>query len=310
VTDADAVVTTEHLSRWYGQVSALNDVTVRVPRGITALLGPNGAGKSTLLRLVTGQSRPSGGCVRVLGEPVIGNPGIYRRIGWCPEHDGFYESMTGLEWVSALLALQGWAAADVSTAAARALAAVGLDEVAGRRIATYSRGMRQRVKLAQAIAHEPELLVLDEPLAGLDPVSRRQAMALMREWARAGRSVLLSSHVLHEVEAITGSFVLMHHGRVLAEGDVHEVRALIDAHPHRVRVRAGDPRGLAQALLAGQGVLGIRLEDGGLTVETSAPDALYDTVTALAADGAFGGIREVSSPDDNLQAVFNYLVKA
>jgi ABC-2 type transport system ATP-binding protein len=260
VTDADAVVTTEHLSRWYGQVSALNDVTVRVPRGITALLGPNGAGKSTLLRLVTGQSRPSGGCVRVLGEPVIGNPGIYRRIGWCPEHDGFYESMTGLEWVSALLALQGWAAADVSTAAARALAAVGLDEVAGRRIATYSRGMRQRVKLAQAIAHEPELLVLDEPLAGLDPVSRRQAM--------------------------------------------------IEAHPHRVRVRAGDPRGLAQALLAGQGVLGIRLEDGGLTVETSAPDALYDTVTALAADGAFGGIREVSSPDDNLQAVFNYLVKA
>ncbi len=304
-----AVVSADHLSRWFGTVSALSDVTVDVPGGITALLGPNGAGKSTLLKLVTGQMRPSRGAVKVLGEVAFGNAGLYQRVGLAPEHDGFYEGMTGREWVSALLTLHGGPGSDVEVATGRALDSVGLDEVADRRIGTYSRGMRQRLKLAQAMAHQPDLLVLDEPLSGLDPLSRRHIMSLLRDWAATGRSVLLSSHVLHEVEALTGNIVLLHQGRVLAEGDIHEVRALIDAHPHQVLVRAREPRALVERLAGQPGVLSVRLSSEAVTVETSMPDDLYDLLTALAADAAPGEIQGVSSPDDTLQAVFSYLVR-
>lgn len=303
------VVAAEHLSRWFGTVSALNDITVEVPAGITALLGPNGAGKSTLLKLVTGQIRASRGVLRVLGEEAFGNPGLYRRVGLAPEHDGFYEGMTGYEWVEALLSLHGGSAGLVEANARQALAAVGLDEVADRPIGSYSRGMRQRVKLAQAMAHDPDLLVLDEPLSGLDPLSRRQIMALLRDRAAAGRHVILSSHVLHEVEALTGSIVLLHQGRVLAEGNVHEVRALMDRHPHQIQIWARAPRALAEVLVSQPGVLGVRVSSGSVTVETSTPDDLYDLLTALGADGAPGGIEGLSSPDDTLQAVFNYLVQ-
>jgi len=306
---APAIITTEHLSKWYGQVIGLNDVTLDVPPGVTGLLGPNGAGKSTLLKLVTGQLKPSQGRVRVWGESVWGNPGIYVRIGFCPEQDAFYDRMTGLEWVTALLVLNGLDNPEAMARASRAIESVALTEAAGRKIGAYSKGMRQRIKLAQAIAHEPDLLILDEPLAGMDPLARRRTIRLIREWARGGRSVLVSSHILHEIEAMTSNILLIHNGRLLAEGNVHQIRELIEEHPHTVYVRAADPRALAQRFLVEDDVRSLKFEEDAVIVETSKPDAFYTRLTALAASGDLGEIREVTSPDDNLQAVFQYLVK-
>jgi ABC-2 type transport system ATP-binding protein len=303
------IVATEHLSKWYGQVSGLNDVTISIPPGITGLLGPNGAGKSTLMKLLTGQLRPSTGTIRVFGEPIWRNPAQFRRLGFCPEQDAFYERMTGRDWVSALAGLHGMQQAAAATAAEAALAAVDLLDVADRKIGAYSKGMRQRIKLAQAIVHDPELLVLDEPLSGMDPVMRRRTIHLIREWAGRGKSVIVSSHVLHEIEAMTATIVLMHNGRIVAEGDVHQIRALIDAHPHRVFIRAADPRALAQRLLVDDDVSSFRFEGDALIVETANPDSFYARLTEVAASGEAGSIEEVSSPDDNLQAVFSYLVK-
>jgi ABC-2 type transport system ATP-binding protein len=304
-----AVIVTEHLSKWYGQVSGLNDVSVSVPPGITGLLGPNGAGKSTFMKLVTGQLRPSKGTVRILDEPVWGNPAVYARIGFCPEQDAFYDRMTGLEWVVALMRLGGAREDDARTAAGSALEAVDLTDAASKRIGAYSKGMRQRVKLAQAIVHQPELLILDEPLNGMDPLMRRRTIRLIKEWARAGRSILVSSHILHEIELMTSNILLIHNGRILAEGNVHQIRELIDEHPHTVFIRAADPRAVARALLAEAELRSLRFEPGALVVETDAPDAFYARVTGLAASGAAGPIDEVTSPDDNLQAVFRYLVR-
>jgi ABC-2 type transport system ATP-binding protein len=304
------VIATEHLSKWYGQVSGLNDVTIAVPAGITGLLGPNGAGKSTFMKLVTGQLKPSKGEVRVLGEPVWGNHGLFQRIGVCPEQDAFYDRMTGLDWVTALVRLNGLSAGDALQAARRALESVDLLDAADKKIGAYSKGMRQRVKLAQAIALDPELLVLDEPLNGMDPVMRRRTIALVRSWARAGRSVIVSSHVLHEVEALTSNILVINHGRIVAEGDVHQIRELIDEHPHTVYIRAREPRALARDLLGDDGVVSLRLEPDAVIVETAKPDAFYARLTAMAAAGGAGTIDEVTSMDDNLQAVFKYLVKA
>ena len=303
------IVATDHLSKWYGHVSGLNDVTVALPDGITGLLGPNGAGKSTFMKIVTGQLRPSAGTVRVFGEPIWGNPSQYRHLGFCPEQDAFYERMTGLEWVAALARLHGMEAPSAVAAARRALEKVDLLDVADRKIGAYSKGMRQRVKLAQAIVHDPQLLILDEPLSGMDPIMRRRTIRLIKEWGRAGKSVVVSSHILHEIEAMTANIVLIHNGRIVAEGDVHQIRALIDEHPHRVSIRAGDPRALARRLLVDDDITSLRFEDGAVIVETPRPDAFYSRLTEVAASGEAGAIEEVTSPDDNLQAVFNYLVK-
>jgi ABC-2 type transport system ATP-binding protein len=303
------IVATDHLSKWYGDVSGLNDVTVALPDGLTGLLGPNGAGKSTFMKLVTGQLRPSAGTVRVFGEPIWGNPPQYQRLGFCPEQDAFYEHMTGLEWVAALARLHGIDEDAAIAAARRALETVDLLDVADRKIGAYSKGMRQRVKLAQAIVHDPQLLILDEPLSGMDPIMRRRTIRLIKEWGRAGKSVVVSSHILHEIEAMTANIVLIHNGRIVAEGDVHQIRALIDEHPHRVSIRAGDPRALARRLLVDDDITSLRFEDGAVIVETPRPDAFYSRLTEVAASGEAGAVEEVTSPDDNLQAVFNYLVK-
>jgi ABC-2 type transport system ATP-binding protein len=303
------VVTTEHLSKWYGQVSGLNDVTVAVPPGITGLLGPNGAGKSTFMKLITGQLKPSKGSVRVLGEPIWGNPSLYHRIGFCPEQDAFYDRMTGLDWVTALAGLNGLDEKDATAAATRALEAVDLMDAAGKKIGAYSKGMRQRVKLAQALVHDPELLILDEPLSGMDPIMRRRTIRQIKEWARAGKSIIVSSHILHEVESMTSNILLINNGRILAEGNVHQIRDLIDEHPHTVFIRAADPRTIARTLLVEDGIISMRFEPGALVVETERPDAFYGRLTDMAASGEAGVIDEVTSPDDNLQAVFKYLVK-
>jgi ABC-2 type transport system ATP-binding protein len=305
-----SAIVTDHLSKWYGQVSGLNDVTVSVPPGITGLLGPNGAGKSTFMKLVTGQLKPSKGTVRVLGEPIWRNHELYRRIGFCPEQDAFYDRMTGAEWVSALVGLNGYSEQETADATRRALGAVDLLDAADRKIGGYSKGMRQRVKLAQALAHDPELLILDEPLSGMDPIMRRRTIRQIKEWGRSGKSVLVSSHILHEVESMTSNILLINNGRIVAEGNVHQIRELIDEHPHTVYVRCEDPKRLARDVLVEDGVISLRFEQNAVIFETARPDAFYARLTDMAASGEAGVIDEITSPDDNLQAVFKYLVKS
>ncbi len=306
---ADLVVA-DHLSKWYGQVIGLNDVSVTVPSGITGLLGPNGAGKSTFMKLITGQLRPSKGSVTVLGEPIWQNPGLYHRIGFCPEQDAFYDRMTGREWVTALVRLNGATETEAASLAARAIEEVELSEAADKKIGAYSKGMRQRIKMAQALVHNPELLILDEPLSGMDPIARRKAIRMIKDWGRAGKSVIVSSHILHEIESMTANILLINQGRILAEGNVHQIRDLIDEHPHTVHIKADETRALAREFLGHDDVLSLKFEEGAVIVQTGRPDAFYARLTDLAASGAHGAIHEVTSPDDNLQAVFQYLVKA
>ena len=306
---SDAILAADHLSKWYGQVIGLNDVTVSVPPGITGLLGPNGAGKSTFMKLITGQLRPSKGSVKLLGEEIWANPGLYFRVGFCPEQDAFYDRMTGLEWVTALVRLNGLGDKEARIAAERALTTVDLMDAAQKRIGAYSKGMRQRVKLAQALVHDPEVLILDEPLSGMDPLGRRKTIRMIRDWAKQGKSILVSSHILHEIESMTANILLINNGRILAEGNVHQIRDLIDEHPHTVYIRADDPRGLAREFLQRADVISMRFEPGAVIVETGKPDEFYARLTELVAAGACGTVDELSSPDDNLQAVFKYLVK-
>jgi ABC-2 type transport system ATP-binding protein len=261
------------------------------------------------MKLITGQLKPSKGTVKVLGEPIWGNSRLYHRVGFCPEQDAFYDRMTGLEWVTALVRLNGLDETAAREAAVRAMTTVDLMDAAGKKIGAYSKGMRQRVKLAQALVHDPELLILDEPLSGMDPIGRRRTIRLIREWARQGKSVLVSSHILHEIESMTANILLINNGRILAEGDVHQIRDLIDEHPHSVSVRAEHPRALAREFLAFADVRSLKFEEGAVVVETGKPDIFYSKLTEMAASGEYGAINEVTSPDDNLAAVFQYLVK-
>jgi ABC-2 type transport system ATP-binding protein len=304
------IVSSQNVSKWYGQVIGLNDVTVNVPPGVTGLLGPNGAGKSTFMKLITGQLQPSKGTVTVLGAPIWNHPELYFQIGFCPEQDAFYERMTGLEWVTALVRLNGLDEAAAKQAANHAIESVELTEAAHKKIGAYSKGMRQRIKMAQAIAHDPELLILDEPLSGMDPLARRKTIRMIKEWGRAGRSVVVSSHILHEIESMTSNILLINQGRILAEGNVHQIRELIDEHPHTVHIRADQTRALAREFLGHDDVLSLKFEEGAVVVQTGRPDAFYSRLTDLAASGAHGAIHEVTSPDDNLSAVFQYLVKS
>jgi ABC-2 type transport system ATP-binding protein len=261
------------------------------------------------MKLMTGQLKPSQGTIRVLGEPIWGNPEVFARIGFCPEQDAFYDRMTGLEWVTALVRLNGLNDAEADAAAKRALDRVDLMDAAGKKIGAYSKGMRQRVKLAQALVHDPELLILDEPLTGMDPLMRRKTIRLIKDWARAGKHIIVSSHILHEIESMTSNILLINNGRIVAEGNVHQIRDLIDTHPHTVYVRGANPRALARQFLTEDDVLSMKFEDDAVVVETARPDNFYARLTELAASGEAGQIDEVQSPDDNLQAVFKYLVK-
>ena len=301
------VIAAHHVSKWYGQVIGLNDVTLTVPPGITGLLGPNGAGKSTFLKLITGQLKPSKGTVAVLGEPIWRNPALYFRIGFCPEQDAFYERMTGLEWVTALVRLNGVDERTATELSRAALERVDLSDAANKKIGAYSKGMRQRVKLAQAIAHDPQVLLLDEPVSGMDPINRRHVVDLVKRLGREGKTVLVSSHILHEVEAMTRRVLLIHNGRILAEGDVREIRDLMDEHPHTVALRARDPRALARAVVGSPHVLSLTFGAEGewVTVQTARPDEFYSAVVDAAVEA---GVSEMYSPDENLESVFKYLV--
>jgi ABC-2 type transport system ATP-binding protein len=298
------------LSKWYGQVSAVNKVSFALDRGVIGLLGPNGAGKSTLMKLMTGQLRPSQGEMTLYGEPIRNNYKLFHRVGFCPEQDAFYERMTGREFLQAMLRIHGFDDTEVERRAEAALALVKLTDSRDKKIAAYSKGMRQRIKLAQAVAHDPEVLILDEPLSGMDPLVRHETIQLVREWGRAGKCVVVSSHILHEVESMTSTILLMHNGQVLAEGNVHQIRDLIDRHPHTIYIRCSEPRRLAGMLVEFGDVVSVSFEPDGnsLTIRSRRPDEFYERLPELLLTNEIE-LQEFASPDDNLQAVFNYLVK-
>jgi ABC-2 type transport system ATP-binding protein len=285
----------------------LNDVTLSFDPGVTGLLGPNGAGKSTLLKILSGQLRPSQGEVQVFGRPVFANPWVMARLGMCPEHEELYESLSGREHLHLMLRLGGFGPSQTRDLTQQALRRVTLTEVAERRVSTYSKGMRQRLRIAAAIAHDPALIILDEPLTGLDPVGRREMIDLIRELGAKGHSLILSGHVLHEVEKMTRRIVLIHHGQVLAEGTLAEIRAALDRRPHHVEVGTPEPRKVATHLLQEPGVLSVRVAEEAVMVETRQPEQFFERLMDLTiqSDPAISHYR---ATDDNLQAIFDYLV--
>lgn len=299
----------EGLSRWYGQVIGFHGVSCEVGPGITGLLGLNGAGKSTLFKVMAGQIAPSNGRVFLFGEDLTRHRGLYRRIGFCPEPDALYEFMTGREMLVFLLRLHGFSAAESDERAQRALQRCHLLEAADRKVAGYSKGMRQKIKLAQAMAHDPDVLFLDEPFNGMDPVSRHETMELVRELGAEGKTVLLSSHILHEVEAMTSTILLINNGQILAEGHVSEIRDLIERHPHQIRIECDQPRALAARLIAVDDVAGLRVEsETALVVETVLPRRFFARLPQIALEGDTR-IRGFVTLDDNLKSLFEYLVE-
>jgi ABC-2 type transport system ATP-binding protein len=304
-----SVVAFHEVSKWYGNVIGINKLSLSIRPGVTGLLGPNGAGKSTLLQLATGQLRPSQGDVRVLGRTAWNNPSLNRQVGLCPEQDAFYEWMTGWDFVFTCARLSGLARGEARAAAEHTIESVGMTANQNRAIRGYSKGMRQRIKLAQALVHNPDVLFLDEPLTGTDPVARRDLMNIILRLGGEGKSVLVSSHVLHEVQSLTPNIVLLNHGRLVAEGHVRQIRDLIDKHPHHIVLVCDEYRKLAGRVLSWEDVEGVRVlaGEGGVMVETHSPDAFYGRLPALSLEDGLA-IKAVYSDDDNLEAVFKYLV--
>jgi ABC-2 type transport system ATP-binding protein len=299
----------QDLARYYGPVVGLNDLSLSLQGGVIGLLGPNGAGKSTLLKLIAGEIRPSRGTIRVLGLDPFANREYFAQLGFCPQQDALYGEMSGLEFVTFLLRLSGFSRGDARERALDALERVKLTASMHRRTSGYSKGMRQRVKLAQAIAHGPRFLVVDEPMSGLDPVARREMIDLFNEVARDGVDILISSHVLHEIESLTSDVLLLHRGRLLAQGPVPEIRQLLSRHPRKIEMRARDARRLARMLMAVPEVSAARLSsDGtGLSLETTDVDKLFAELPRIAAE-ARAGIQSLEATDAGLEAVFDYLV--
>ena len=305
------MVSATNVSRWYGQVIGLNDITCEIGPGITALLGMNGAGKTTLIRLITGQLRPTTGDLKVFGEAPFANANVYRRLGYCPEIDNFYEHYTGREFVKFLARLDGLSADQAKKRTEEVLELVGMSDRAGRKIAGYSKGMRQRIKLAQAMLHDPDMILLDEPLNGLDPVGRRELIDILGSLANQGKAILVSSHILFEVEQLTRSLLLLHRGRLLATGDLGVIRSLIDKHPHQIRIETDDPRKAAALLAPLPNVVSMRFDRSGdaIQLEVREPDSFYDALSLAVLEQGLS-IRGFSSPDNNLESVFKYLVEA
>lgn len=305
---ATPLIEMNNVSRWYGEVIGINRVTVVVRPGITGLLGPNGAGKSTMMNLVTGMLRPSQGEVMVGGVPVWGNVPLMERLGYCMQADSFFGRMTGRQFIQSLLELRGWMQSRARAAAVHALEQLNMTGAMDRRIDGYSKGMRQRVKVALAIAHNPEILVLDEPLNGLDAVGRHEMIELIRRFGREGRNVVISSHVLHEIESMTNNILMMSGGYLLAEGDVREVRESLSRHPHRVLIRCTEPRAAAVFLLEQPATISAKVEelDHAVVVETRDIARFYDALNILVLDRG-ADVSLVTVSDENISSIFDYL---
>jgi ABC-2 type transport system ATP-binding protein len=300
------VVRAERLSKWYGHVLGVSDVDLTIGGGIVGLLGPNGAGKSTMIKMMAGLLRPSRGSLEVFGALPFDSLEARRRVGYAPEHESTWEELTALELVSHMARLAGVPKPRCKQAALDALAMMGMTGAKDRRVKGFSKGMRQRTKLATAIAHDPDFVLLDEPLTGVDPKARVEIIEGIRRLGAAGKTIVVSSHVLYEIEALTTDIVVIYRGQVLAEGNIYEIRKLIDKHPHRIRIECDQPREVARRLSHTEHVSRITFERTAIIIETRDPDRCYDDIsTAVLESGV--DLRALSSQDNHLGAVFEYL---
>ena len=306
---SEPAVVLDRVSRWYGDVLGVNEVTLELGPGVTGLLGPNGAGKSTLIKLICGFLRPELGTIRVLGHDPFTNRAVQRDIGLCPEQDAAPTGQSALSYLTYLNRLQGFERDPAKKLAEMTLDHVGLGGAMKRSVSQYSKGMRQRFKLAQAIAHEPHVVVLDEPMNGLDPPSRRDFAGAIRRLGGEGRCVLVSSHVLHEVESVAERIVVMQRGRMLADGTPRDLRAELAEVPLTVRITTTAPADLAERLVALEGVRDVERGSDLLQVRTTRADALFDTLAALAAEEGAPRILSAEPVDESLEAVFEYLTR-
>ncbi len=300
----------DNVSKFYGETLGVNRVSLAIPPGITGLVGPNGAGKSTLMGLMTGLLRPSAGTVRVLGLSPEHPEALFQRVGFCTQQDAFPPGATGSSFLVSYLSLHGRGTSWARERAAEMLALVGLTAAANRRVAGYSKGMRQRLRLALALAPDPQVLVLDEPLNGLDPLARAELIALLRAQAAEGRHVILSSHILHEVDLLSDQVVLLNEGYVVAEGSIQAVRGEMRRHPLQVLIRCDAPQSLAARLMGEDGVVEVKLHQdrGGLFVRTEDADGFFAALNRVVLESG-ARIEAVAPADEDVQSVYQYLIQ-
>ena len=305
----DQLIVFDNVSKFYGEILGVNRVNLQIAPGITSLVGPNGAGKSTLMNLMTGLLRPTRGSITVLGIPTDRPEQLFRRVGYCTQFDSFPRGMTGREFINSFLLVHGFEQKRANDLTQVALERVNLVEAADRKVAGYSKGMRQRIRLAQSIAHEPVVLILDEPLNGLDPMVRAETMALFRRLAAEGLHLIISSHILHEVDMMSDRVVLVNNGYIVAEGNIHGVRDEMEEHPMQILIRCDQPSKLAAYVFAQDHVVEARLHDdrGGLFVKTRDADRFYLLLNRVVADGELN-VESVAPVDDDMSAVYQYLI--
>lgn len=297
------------VTKWYGPVIGVNDVTIRIEPGITGLVGHNGAGKSTLIKLLTGQLRPSIGRVQIRGVSAWSSA-AKRHLGYCPDVDAFYEEMSGRRFIQTMARLHGFQRHAARKRTEEVLSQVGMIDRASRPLGSYSKGMRQRIKLAQALVHNPELIVLDEPLNGVDPVGRNELIRLFRELAARGKAILISSHILDEMDTLAQRVLFICRGRILASGSLAEIREMLDDHPLRIRISASRPRPFAVALLELDTVQSVAVDGAGdLLLEVNRPRTFFRRLNEIVADGDVE-LQRVEVIDESTEAIFDYLMQS
>jgi len=312
MAETSNMIVFDNVSKFYGEILGVNRVNLEIPSGITSLVGPNGAGKTTLMNLMTGLLRPTRGLITVLGIPTDEPQKLFRKVGYCSQFDSFPRGLTGREFISSFLLVSGFSRKQADELAESALERVDLMPAADRRIGAYSKGMRQRVRLAQSIAHQPAVLILDEPLNGLDPMVRAETIALFKQLAADGLHLIISSHILHEVDMMSDRVVLLNNGYVVAEGAITGVRDEMDVeHPMQVLIRCNQPAALAAHMFARTEVLEARLHDDrqGLFVKTRNPDQFYLSLNEVVSEGQIS-VESITPVDDDLSAVYEYLIGA
>jgi len=299
----------DDVSKFYGEILGVNRVNLQIAPGITSLVGPNGAGKSTLMNLMTGLLRPTRGSITLLGIPTDKPEQLFRNVGYCTQFDSFPRGVTGREFISSFLMVHGFDNKKAAELTEAALERVSLLDAADRKVAAYSKGMRQRIRLAQSIAHQPAVMILDEPLNGLDPMVRAETIALFRKLASEGLHLIISSHILHEVDMMSDSVVLLNNGYVVAEGNVHGVRDEMEEHPMQILIRCDQPSKLAAYVFAQDHVVEARLHEDrrGLFVKTRDADRFYLLLNRIVADGEIN-MESIAPVDDDLSAVYQYLI--
>jgi ABC-2 type transport system ATP-binding protein len=305
----DQLIIFDDVSKFYGEILGVNRVNLQIAPGITSLVGPNGAGKSTLMNLMTGLLRPTKGSISLLGIPTDNPEVLFRRVGYCTQFDSFPRGVTGREFINSFLYVHGYDRKTTNELTEIALERVNLLDAADRKVAAYSKGMRQRIRLGQSIAHQPVVLILDEPLNGLDPMVRAETIALFRKLASEGLHLIISSHILHEVDMMSDRVVLINNGYIVAEGNIHGVRDEMQEHPMQILIRCDDPSKLAAHVFAQDHVVEARLHDdrGGLFVKTRDADRFYLLLNEVASSGEVN-IESVAPVDDDLSAVYQYLI--